>query len=82
MAKVHKSALNGVWPPAPGHVILLQISLQRRQLPRTAPSDDVLLGEARGEHAQHHLRAKLLRLAPSHGRPTHKKWFFWSSHPS
>jgi hypothetical protein len=24
----------------------------------------------------------LLRLAPSHGRPTHKKWFFWSSHPS
>mmetsp|Transcript_56189 Transcript_56189/g.122893 ORF Transcript_56189/g.122893 Transcript_56189/m.122893 type:complete len:204 (-) Transcript_56189:764-1375(-) len=36
-----------------GHVILLQISLQCRQLPRTAPSDDVLLGEARGEDAQH-----------------------------
>ena len=46
--------LNGVRPP-PGHVILLQISLQCRQLPRTAPSDDVLLGEARGEDAQHHL---------------------------
>ena len=38
-----------------GHVVLLQIPLQCRQLPRTAPSDDVLLGEARGENAQHHL---------------------------
>lgn len=38
-----------------GHVVLLQVALQRGQLPRAAAADDVLLREARGEDANHDL---------------------------
>lgn len=38
-----------------GHVVLLQVAFQRRQLPCTTPSNDVLLCQTRGENTYHDL---------------------------
>ena len=55
-----------------GDVVLLEISLQRGQLPRAAAADDVLLREARGEDAHHDLG-----MGTTGGSSTVISWWFF-----